>query len=88
VRELPDPEDLAEDGCILYKRLFLEWERVEACRDDPLDRVGQRELRAVFSLGEHTGVLLGVEGIAAGSREECRVGLPDELLEKVGRVVI
>ena len=53
--ELPDPEDLAEDGCVLDERLLLERERVEARGDDPLHRVRQRELLAVLLAGQACG---------------------------------
>ncbi len=41
-------------------------ERVQAGRDDALDRLGQRQVVGAAALGEHAQVLLGVQGVAVG----------------------
>ena len=72
VRERPDPERLADDGGVLKHGLPVRRERVEARRDQRLERVGQRQLPFGRALDQHPRVLLGVQRVARGVREQAR----------------
>ncbi len=65
-----EPEHLPDDGRVLEQPLLRFGERVEPRGDDPLHRLGQ--LDDVAALGEHARVLLGVQRVAAGAREQLR----------------
>jgi hypothetical protein len=82
------PEDLPDHGRVLNERLVLGGERVEPCSDDPLDGLRQgRVVRGSHSpLGDHPGVLLGIERVAPGLGEQrsLRLGRHDGLLEQAG----
>ncbi len=63
------PKDLAEHGSVLQQLLLVRRKPVQACRDDSLD--GLRERQLVGSLGKHAYVLLRIERIAFGALEQC-----------------
>ena len=67
-----EPEELAEHGSRLKQGLLLARQSVETRGDDPLHRLGHGDLLRA-PLDEHAGELLGVEGVAARSRQQ--VGL-------------
>jgi hypothetical protein len=57
---------------------FLGPQRVQASGDDSLQRLGELERPAGPALGQHAGVLLRVERIAAGPGQERSLGLGRE----------
>ena len=59
----------------MQQRFLLGDKRVEPRRDDPLHRLGQRQLFAHSPLGEHAHVLLGIQRIATGTVEQCALQL-------------
>ena len=84
-RQRPDPEHLADDGCVPQQLLLRRGEPVEPGGDDPLERLGQRELVRPAALEEELRELLGVEGVAAGALEERLLlpGLDEGALEEL-----
>ena len=72
------PEDLADHRRVLQERFFRRHQSVEPRGDDSLDRLGQRQVLAVTALCEHANVLLRVERVAAGAREQDRLLLGGE----------
>ena len=76
-RDRADPEDLADDGSGLDQCLLVGRERVEPRGDDPLDRLGKRQLR-LSAWREHPHVLLRIEWIAAGASQKLCAALRAE----------
>ena len=89
-----DPEHLPVHGRVVQECLLLGRQPVEARRDDPLHRLGQRGPARAPALRDHLRVLLGVERIAAGASDQLSlvVGLEQRPWqhgpEQAGRLVI
>ena len=64
------PEDLADDGGVLEGRLLLGREPVEAGGDDPLQRLGKRQVVRRAALEVELRELLGVERVALRALEQ------------------
>ena len=71
-----DPEDAADDRRVLERGLLLGRQRVDPGGDQPLDRLGERQVACVCRPGVlrgDPGELLGVERIPAGPLEQRRL---------------
>lgn len=71
----PKPEDFPQHRCVLDELLLLPRQSVEARRDDALHRLRHGKLSIVTALEEHARVLLGIQRVAPGPREQCRLHL-------------
>src|SRR5207248_1165241 len=59
------PEDVPEDCGVLQQALLGRGEGVQPGSDDPLHRLGRRELLSVWALLPHSSVLLRIERVPA-----------------------
>src|SRR6266508_1327749 len=93
IDEAAEPEDLAENGCVLQQLLFLRWKAVEPRGDDALQRLGHWQVLSLTSLKRHCRVLLGIERITTRSREQrvlksrIEQRLPEQRAEETGRLL-
>jgi len=69
------PEHLADHGRVLEQALLVRGKEIEACGNDPLNRLRQPKLAPVRALGQHPAVLLGVQRVSACPGEQRRLRL-------------
>ncbi len=79
------PEDLAEDGGCLQQALLVRRQPVEACGDDPLNCLRQRQILRRSALDVQARELLRVQRISTGALEQRRLRVrgQENLLEDV-----